>query len=57
MQIQANETSAVEPGDTIKVEIPLAADETGALDLTSSERHEAPGTLKAETAGDTVGIP
>ncbi|RWB07692.1 polysaccharide biosynthesis/export family protein [Mesorhizobium sp.] len=58
VQIRANETSAIEPGDTIKVEIPLAADETGALDLTSSERHKAPGLeLKAETAGDTVGIP
>ncbi|RWK62058.1 MAG: sugar ABC transporter substrate-binding protein [Mesorhizobium sp.] len=57
-QIQANETSVVEPGDTIKIEIPLAPDETGALDLTSTERHEAPGIeLKAETAGDTVGIP
>ncbi|TIP93071.1 MAG: sugar ABC transporter substrate-binding protein [Mesorhizobium sp.] len=57
-QIQANETSVVEPGDTIKIEIPLAPDETGALDLTSTERHEAPGVeLKAETAGDTVGIP
>ncbi|TIP90810.1 MAG: sugar ABC transporter substrate-binding protein, partial [Mesorhizobium sp.] len=58
VQIQANETSAIEPGDTIKVEIPLAADETGALDLTLSERHKAPGLeLKAETAGNTVGIP
>jgi protein involved in polysaccharide export with SLBB domain len=58
VQIQANETSVVEPGDTIKVEIPLAPDETGALGLTSTERHEAPGIeLKAETVGDTVGIP
>lgn len=58
VQIQAKETSVVEPGDTIKVEIPLAPDETGVLDLISTERHEAPGIeLKAETVGDTVGIP
>ncbi|MER8830511.1 polysaccharide biosynthesis/export family protein [Mesorhizobium sp. M0938] len=57
-QIQAKETSVVEPGDTIKVEIPLPPDETGVLDLTSTERHGAPGIeLKADITGDTVGIP
>ncbi|TIO09461.1 MAG: sugar ABC transporter substrate-binding protein [Mesorhizobium sp.] len=58
VQIQANETSVVEPGDTIKIEIPLAPDEMGALDSTSTEQRKAPGIeLKAETVGDTVGIP
>lgn len=58
VQIQAGETSAVEPGDTIKIEIPMMPDETGAMDVVSTERKQASGMVfQEDTFGDAIDIP
>lgn len=57
-QIPATETSAVEPGDTVKIDIPLTPDETGMLGAISAGRKQASGMARqADAASDSVAIP
>ncbi|AEH87414.1 MULTISPECIES: polysaccharide biosynthesis/export family protein [Mesorhizobium] len=56
-KLEASETSAVEPGDTIKVDIPMISDDLGAFGATSKGRKQAPGIALREDPTNTIAIP
>ncbi|TPJ52287.1 sugar ABC transporter substrate-binding protein [Mesorhizobium sp. B2-7-1] len=56
-QLQASETTSVEPGDTIKVEIPMPSGPIGAQGLPQRQSNQEPaGTLRQDVASDATGI-
>jgi polysaccharide export outer membrane protein len=57
MQLQASETTPVEPGDTIKVEIPMPSGPVGVHELPQRQSTQAPAsTLRQDVASDTTEI-
>jgi polysaccharide export outer membrane protein len=56
-QLQASETTSVEPGDTIKVEIPMPSGPIGAQSLPQRQSKQEPAAaLRQDVASDATGI-
>ncbi|ESZ67729.1 sugar ABC transporter substrate-binding protein [Mesorhizobium sp. L103C119B0] len=56
-KMEASETSTVEPGDTIKVDLRMFSDDPGAFGATLKGRKQPPSMVLREDAANTIAIP